>query len=78
MGKYDRLSSWFDKQSIECIELTYANIEMIIGDKLPSSAYVYKEWWYEHKTHMHARAWSDSGYKPELIILCEKVRFIKK
>lgn len=39
-------------------------IEKIIGDRLPASAYKYVAWWSNSTTaaHPYSRAWTDSGY----------------
>lgn len=53
-------------------------IEIIIGDNLPTSAYNHNAWWSnEVKSHLHARSWVDEGYKTIKVKPGEEVTFIK-
>ena len=47
------------------IMLRFEQIEKILNDKLPSSAYEDRRWW-DHETegnHVNKRAWSNAGWK---------------
>jgi len=49
------------------ITLGFEQIEGILNDKLPSSAYEDQRWW-EHETegnHVNKRAWSNASWKVE-------------
>jgi hypothetical protein len=49
------------------VTLGFEQIERILNDKLPSSAYEDQRWW-EHETegnHVNKRAWSNAGWKVE-------------
>ena len=51
------------------ITLGFEQIERILNDKLPSSAYEDQRWW-EHETegnHVNKRAWSNAGWKVESV-----------
>jgi hypothetical protein len=62
------------------VTLDFEQIERILNDKLPSSAYEDRRWW-EHETegnHLNARAWSNAGWKIESLDVNEKwVRFVR-
>jgi len=51
MSKYTPLTEWLRRQTEDSVELTFSEVERIIGDKLPPSARKYKSgrhclrWW---------------------------------
>lgn len=59
-GKYTPLFQYFSIQKTEVVNLTFADIEKIISQKLPPSAKKYTMWWVGHN---HCKAWTDAGYK---------------
>lgn len=79
MRKYDPLMLFLDKCNEKEITLSYEEIEKIIGDKLPQSAYKKTEWWSNNDiTHTQSAAWSDVGYKTGNILLGKFVIFYKE
>lgn len=79
MKKYDPLMIMLDKCGKESITLSYEEIEIIIGDKLPNTAYKKKEWWSNNDiSHSQSSAWSDVGYRTTNIVLGESITFIKQ
>lgn len=78
MRKYDPLMLFLDKSGKKEITLLYEEIEKIIGQPLPRTAYNNKAWWNnDDATHTQSAAWSDVGYKTYKINLGESVTFIK-
>ena len=65
MGKYDPLYNFLSKKEDAKVKLTFKEIEVLIGDKLPESAKKYSAWWSNSQTdaHPYARSWLDAGYK---------------
>jgi len=65
MGKYDGLRNHlkFRAAFTDTVRLSFAQIDGIIGDNLPLSAYRHEEWWSNSPTNAHARAWLDAGWK---------------
>ena len=59
--------------------LTFEQIQRIINDKLPPSAYEYPAWWSNHRgSHVEADAWLNTGWHVDEVNFQEKwVRFIK-
>jgi len=49
------------------LELTFNDIEGIIGADLPASAHRHRAWWANDKTHVHARAWMEAGWEVESV-----------
>lgn len=65
MRKYSRLGDFFSMKNEKSITLSMREIEEIIDDALPESAYKYVAWWSNSNTkaHPHSRAWTEYGYK---------------
>lgn len=58
------------------VTLTFSKIESLISKTLPKSAYYYPAWWANgEKSHSHASAWQDAGYKVDEIKFGEYVVF---
>lgn len=60
------LGVYLEGLSQESIRLTFAKIEAVIKDKLPSSAYSFisgNSWWANDITHSQAKEWLNSGWK---------------
>jgi len=82
MSKYDLLNAYLDSQYESRIILCMEQMEKIIGDQLPLSAYRYVEWWSNSRTkaHPHSRAWQDAGYRTVNVkdtIFDQKITFEK-
>jgi hypothetical protein len=68
-GKYTPLEQYLRSLPARQREVTlgFEQIERILNDKLPSSAYEDRRWW-DHETeanHVGPRAWSNAGWKVE-------------
>ena len=65
MSKYDPLYTYLSQRKENSVTLLFDDMEKIIGDKLPVSAYKYAAWWNNHseKTHPHSKSWLDAGYE---------------
>ncbi len=50
------------------LQLSFAEIEQIIGDRLPPSAANHREWWSNHAgSHVQARAWLEAGWEADSV-----------
>lgn len=82
MAKYDPLREYLLKSKGNELTLTFKQIESIIGSSLSGpkrSAYSYRPWWGNDKTHVQARAWLDAGWKVDDVNLQQqKVIFKRK
>ena len=78
MGKYDPLRNHLKRQRVADFELTFVEIERIIGYMLPNSA-ARPQWWANVEdpdvTHVQRNAWRDAGYDAFLIAGQDRVRF---
>ncbi len=75
-GKYAPLENYLRNLPADQNEITLglAEIERILNDTLPASAYGYEAWWANEKegNHVNARSWSNAGWKVERLDLKEK------
>lgn len=77
-GKYIPLEKYLMTVSMIEIKLTFSEIESILKDKLPASAYKYKEWWGNtERSQKHAVTWLHAGYKIKEVDFGNYVIFIK-
>jgi hypothetical protein len=75
-GKYAPLENYLRDlpESQSEVTLRFEEIESILNDKLPSSAYEDQRWW-EHETeanHVNKRAWANAGWQVERLDVNEK------
>ena len=71
MAKYDPLEMHLlclpAEQTV--LTLSFAEVESIIADGLPKSAYEQRDWWSNEKSkrHLNTRAWRDVGWKVDSV-----------
>ncbi|MDB5540418.1 MAG: hypothetical protein JWQ89_2145 [Devosia sp.] len=77
MSKYDGLFRHLSR-STGTIEVTFEDVEEILGFPLPVSARRYAAWWSNSGgTHVQAGAWMAAGYRTENVdVGLGKVRFV--
>ncbi len=66
MREYDKLAEYLDRQEVNAIRLTFAEVEKIIGGSLPQSAYAHAAWWANSRTedsHSWAHKWIKAGWE---------------
>ena len=64
MSKYAPLRHNLQARPRADTELTFREIEKILGFELPASAHEHSAWWSnERETHVQARAWMDAGWQ---------------
>lgn len=71
MGKYIDLTYFLMNSKQEQVNISFLEIERILGFKLPPSAYVHMPWW-ANGGHSQANAWLKAGYKVKKVCLLEK------
>jgi hypothetical protein len=63
MSKYAPLQDYLRAQPQPQIELSFEEVERVLGFTLPPSAREHSAWWAnERGTHVQARAWMDAGW----------------
>ena len=64
MSKYSSLKEYLKELPRGEWNAAFADVERILGRKLPKSAYEYPAWWANNPTgHSHSRAWVEAGWK---------------
>lgn len=80
-GKYAPLHNHLAKLKIKEWRATFAQIEKILGFKLPNSARIHRPWWAnqgERGGHSHALAWEMAGWKTAQVdMVDEKLVFVR-
>ena len=78
MAKYDPLAAFLRRQRHQTVELSFREIENLIGALLPNAAAL-PGWWQgvgtEKPNGVQHGAWDKSGYRAELIKGEDRVRF---
>lgn len=70
-NKYRHLSTHLAK-STSPVRLSFQEIEQIVGFRLPPSAYSYREFWANTKSHSIALSWMGVGFKTVEVSLEEE------
>ena len=73
MSKYDVLASYLKSRAAQTVQMTFAEVEKVLGFKLPASAFEYPAWWSnESMGHVQARAWMRAGFETEAVDIAAK------
>jgi hypothetical protein len=68
MSKYSPLGDFLRRQRSQQVPLTFAEIERIVGVKLPPKAQHYPAWWSNSPTNnVMTKIWLDAGFKTEQV-----------
>lgn len=66
--KYIGLKKFLKDSEKSTIKLSFEEIEHIIHDNLPPSAYKHSEaWWSNNKDHSQAISWLEAGYETDFV-----------
>jgi hypothetical protein len=69
MSKYAPLGAFLRRQRSDEVRMTFAQIERIIGTKLPPSTR-YRAWWSNNATNsVMTKVWLEAGFKSEQVDL---------
>lgn len=80
IGKYSPLGSYLTRRRrpISYVTLSFDEIEKIIGDKLPFSAFEHRHWWGNAASRAQAKAWLNAGWIVHDVNLDDKTVIFKK
>lgn len=68
MSKYAGLGDYLRSVQSDEVRLTFAEIERIIGAKLPRNSQHYRAWWSNNPWNSSmTKVWLDAGYKSEQV-----------
>lgn len=74
MTKYAPLTEHLAADGRDQIELTFTELDAIVGG-LPPSARTYDQWWENDQFHVQSRAWQAAGYTAHANRASERVVF---
>ncbi len=78
MGKYEPLTKWLRGQPEPSVELTFADIEKILNDKLPPTSMKHFTSW-DNRPGVIQDAWGDADWETVMVDLeNRKVKFRRK
>jgi hypothetical protein len=68
MGKYSRLGEFLRSQRTNQVPMTFAEIERVIGDKLPPNSPHYPAWWSNNPSNnVMTKVWLEAGFRTEQV-----------
>lgn len=68
MGKYDRLGDFLKSQRTREVPMSFAEIERVIGGKLPPNSPQYPAWWSNNPTNnVMTKVWLAAGFRTEQV-----------
>ncbi|MEA2881693.1 MAG: hypothetical protein QOH32_949 [Bradyrhizobium sp.] len=68
MGKYEPLTDFLQKQPGAEVRMSFAQIERVVGFRLPPVAQRHRAWWSNSPTNnVMTRAWLDAGFRSEQV-----------
>src|SRR5438045_5255498 len=68
MGKYTRLGDFLRAQQSQEVPMTFAEIERVIGRKLPPSSPQYPAWWSNNPSNnVMTKVWLSAGFRTEQV-----------
>jgi hypothetical protein len=76
MGKYDPIGVFLRRQKRPTVDLTFRDIERLVGGILPKASLV-SGWWTEGEGSPQTLAWTRAGYAAEPDLAAERVRFVR-
>ena len=70
MSKYDPLATFLRGQRTHEVSLTFADIERIVGTKLPPKAQHHRAWWSNNpNNNVMTKVWLAAGFRSEQVDL---------
>lgn len=79
MSKYDALAAHLAQRSVREHPMSFAEIESVIGSRLPASAREHRPWWANNaQSHVPRRGWLQAGFKTARVDMSnERVTFVR-
>ena len=76
MSKYDALSTYLSGAGSSPLRMSFAQVEAVLGFKLPPSSRKHSAWWANDRTHRQSQAWLSVGWETsDVDRLAKKVTF---
>lgn len=79
MSKYDALTKHLAARAETRVQMSFADLEALLGFRLPTSARTYRPWWANSAHgHVQSRSWLEAGYQSEQVDLeAERLVFVR-
>ena len=78
-NKFLPFEKYLDECNRDFLEISFKDIEEILGEALCQSAYEHNAYWYLSKSHVFPNSWLNAGYKLiDLDLNGRKAKFIKR
>jgi hypothetical protein len=79
MSKYDPLRIYLEGRRFEELPMTFAEIESVIGFKLPEKSQSHRAWWSNNPSNsVMTKAWLAAGYKTERVDMAGRKLVFKR
>ena len=79
MSKYDRLGEFLQKQSLERVPMSFADIERLTGVALPMSAHKHRPWWSNNPNNsVMTRVWLKAGFESEQVDMAKQTLVFRR
>lgn len=70
MSRYAPLTAFLKEQVADRVQVSFADVERVIGRKLPESASTHRAWWSNNAANnVMTRAWLAAGFQSEQVDL---------
>lgn len=77
--KYIALTAYLEKSGKDVVKMSFKEIESVLGERLPKSAYKYPAQWSNSESQFLAYGWLDAGYLSQnLSIANQTIEFVKR
>lgn len=68
MSKYIPLKSFLDSTPLDRVQMSFKEVEQVLGFKLPASALRHRPWWSNSVgAHVQSEAWLKAGFETESV-----------
>jgi hypothetical protein len=77
-ARYNPLRDYLTGYRVSQLNMTFKQIESIIGSKLETAAYTFKSWWANDRRNPQAIAWLEAGWEVEEVDLQQRGVVLKR
>lgn len=79
MAKYTPLGDYLRSQEKPFVPMTFAEIERVIGDKLPPKAQYHRAWWSNNPSNsVMTKVWLEAGFETQQVDMRERKLVFRK
>ena len=79
MSKYDQLGRYLQDQPFQEVPMTFAEIERVIGFKLPPKAQRHRAWWSNNPSNnVMTKVWLEAGFESEKVDMAARKLVFKR